>query len=169
MALAFLTSFTVRNGSGEVVLITPIGTVGRAGHRRLLPLSRSSWLSIPASTASDFRLAPNEERRFTYDWDDINFSEIAVRDEHDHWRQLVVDPNPTERQYRPPAVDAFSIPPLTELPMATEAIRAAAVQPSSRVSALWLIALFGLLPPALLAFCVMRLRSTRANATSQSA
>ena len=158
-----MTSFTVRNHSGEGVHITPIGTVGKEGHRRLLPLSSSARLSIPASTASDFYLAPNEERRFTYDCDDINFSEIAVRDHRGNWRQIVVDPTPTERQYHRPPIDVFSIPPLSELPKATEAVHIAASQRNSRVAGLWLIALFGLLPPALVIFCLKRLRAIRAN------
>jgi hypothetical protein len=169
MARAFLTDFTVRNSSGEIVHITPIGTVGEEGHRRQLPLSLSSEISIPASTASDFRLAPNEERRFTYDWDDINFSEVAVRDERGKWRELVVDPQPTERQYRPPAEDSFVIPPFSELPEATEPVRAAAVRPSSRVSIVWVLSLLGVFPPVLLVYCLRRLRSPRPNAIPRTA
>lgn len=163
MALAFLTSFTVRNSSGEVIHVTPIGTVGKQGHRRLLPLSRSSRLSIPSSTASDFRLAPNDEHHFTFDWDDINFSEIAVRDQRGTWRQLVVDPNPTERQYRRPATNVFVIPPLSELPGASDAVQAAALRPSSRTSILWLISILGVFPPILLIYCLRRLRASRPN------
>ncbi len=157
MIMNFWTGFSVRNSAGEIIYVTPIGTVGREGYRDRLPLSRSSHFSIPPSTNSDFRLSPNEVRRFIYNWDDINFSELAVRDERGHWRQLVVDPHPTERQYRRLAQDFFVIPPFSELPDATEAVRAAAVRPGSPTSIPWLLSLLGIFPPLLLVFCVWRL------------
>lgn len=164
MGRVFLTTFTVRNHSSEVIYVTPIGTIGKEGLRGRLPVSQSEDYSIPGGESAELRLSPNSERRVTYDSDDIQFSEIAVRGEQGGWRQLVVDPNPTERQYRPPAQKLFVIPPLADLPDASAAVQSVAVAaPRGRMSP-WLIGALVVLPPLGLSFSLRQLRALRLHA-----
>lgn len=149
MAMGFLTSFLVVNQSQETVYVTPIGTVGREGKRYILPLSPSARFSLPSTGPFEITLPPAEEYQFTYDWDDINFSELAVRNERGEWYQLVTDPNPIKNQYHQPQVKAFMIPPLSQLPRASSDVVAAAKSPRGRSSMWWtLFFLIGLLGPA---------------------
>ena len=168
MALAFLTSFTVRNESGEPAHITPIAPPVRTGKRWTLPLSVSPRYYLRPPTCADFQLQPGEQRRFTYDSDDISFSEIAVRDLRGNWYQLVVDAEPTKRRYREPSTDFFVIPSWWTLPAESDAVRTAATRPDPRFSRLWLIVALGFIPPVTIAICLKSLyfnrgTSTRAN------
>ena len=158
MAMGFLTSFSVVNQSQETVYVTPIGTVGREGKRYILPLSPSARLSLPLTGPFEITLPSAEKHQFTYDWDDINFSELAVRNERGEWFQLVTDPNPTKNQYHQPEAKEFMIPLLSQLPKATSGVVAAARSPRGRSSMWWTwFFLIGLLGPALVFLARKRL------------
>jgi len=158
MAIVFLTDFRVSNRSSERVLITPVGAVGKQGWRKTLPLSLGSFLSIPSPFDRSFPLGPGEERTFTYDWDDIQFSEILVVPESGEARELIVDTSPTERQYRRVATNYFAIPELERLPPAKPEVRSVLDRPS-RSWVPWSIALFGLLPPIGIVYSARKLKT----------
>jgi hypothetical protein len=109
MQLMFLCSFDVTNESEETLWITPVGTIGREGYRHTLPQYLREFPAFTSIQVGGYRLAAGKTKRITYDWDDINFSEIAVMNESGEYRQLVVDANPTECQYHPPASDSYVI------------------------------------------------------------
>ena len=135
-------SFAIENRSGETVWVTPVG-VGEDGRTRsTLPLNYGFPPLLIAYDRGDFRLAPGEQRRFRYDWDDINFSEIAIRDAMGGWRHLVVRPGADTlgccsllRQRE------FTVPPLGTLPQASAAVSQAAVATryNDRALVVWLL------------------------------
>ena len=102
MPLAFLTDCSFTNKTEQVLWITPIGTVGVQGSRHLLPLYRTSFPFLMKSKLGFFRVPPGETFRFTYDMDDINFSELVVEDNSGQTRQIVANANPTAFQYIAP-------------------------------------------------------------------
>jgi hypothetical protein len=116
MQLAFLTSFKVENQSGQDVRITPIGSVGANGRKKHLPIYMTAFPAFPAVKTGKFHLKNGQTIKIRYDWDDINFSEIAIASKHDQFYQLVIDSNPTENQYHPPQTKHFVIPALETLP-----------------------------------------------------
>ena len=130
MAAAFLTRFSVVNESGEHVSITPVGAIGSAGRRTTLPLSSASFLSIPSLRDRSFPLAAGGQRRFTYDWDDIQVSELLIVPGSGPVRELVLDPAPTQGQYRKPSTNYFVIPKLANLPIAKPSVHAVLDTPS---------------------------------------
>lgn len=145
MVLAFQYEFEVVNHSGEPVAVTPIGAVGPSGARYVLPQYSRREPALPALRRADFVLLPGESIKVIYDWDDINFSEILVHTTSGHYRQLVIDPNPTESQYHPPKAERYVVPPLAELREATPSvIRAASVFPFNYRA--WLLLLSGPVP-----------------------
>ena len=157
MQAAFITEFTIENRSGETVHITPVGTVGMEGHKGLLPQFVSAFPAIPAKKESNLIVADRQSIRILYDWDDINFSEIAIRDEAGKWYQLVTDPEPTKDQYHPPHAKHYEIGKLAELPPATrDVIKAAQAWPSSA----WILgfAVAGVLVPVVLIWTIIRYR-----------
>lgn len=158
MGLAFLTSFTVDNQSGEPVWVTPVGTIGKEGTRSALPLSASSFLCLPALSASRFPLNAGERVKLTYDWDDIQFSELVIAPASGPARMLVVDETPAERQYRRVWTNYFMIPKLADLPEAQSGLLLA-VDQTSRAPLFWLVALGGLVPPLVIWQCGRRLKS----------
>ncbi len=160
MAMVFLTDFQISNASGETLLVTPVGTAGKRGYRHTLPLSLSSFLSIPSPFDRSFSLRAGQRRSFTYDWDDIQFSEILVMPAAGEPREVVVDSSPTENQYRRASTNHFVIPPLAQLPVARPEVRAVLNQPDRGVR-LWGIALFGLLPPMGFAYSLCLRRRQR--------
>ncbi len=150
MPRAFLTSFTVVNQSQETIDVTPIGTIGTEGRRRILPLSSQDKRSLNLTGPFEIRLHPKGEHQFTYDWDDINFSELAVRDGRGEWYQLVTDPNPAKNENSPPKKKSFAIPPLSQLSKATNDVIAAAKSPRGQSSGWWTaFHLMGILGPLL--------------------
>jgi hypothetical protein len=125
MTSAFVTEFTVENRTAGVITVSPVGTVGPEGHKVPLPV-KLAWMPLPAPQVGGFRLEPGEAVTIRYDSDDVNFSEIVVRDEEGHWRQLVTDPNPTARQYHGPAKRHFIIDALASLGEVPPSVRRAA-------------------------------------------
>jgi hypothetical protein len=142
MALMFITSFTVVNETTETLVVSPVGTVG-AGDRHLLPLYATHTPACMAPRDRRFQIGPGESRRFLYDWDDINFSELAIESE-DSYRMLVVDPKPTENQYHMPYQDVFVIDTLSALPPASAEVREAVENTSA--TDMWLRTVLGASP-----------------------
>lgn len=160
MALAFLITFAVDNQSGEAVWVTPVGAIGHEGRRSTLPISASSFLSIPALTTTQLPISSGEQFKVTYDWDDIQFSELLIVPAAGPTRMLVVDEAPTERQYRPAKTNYFLIPKLSELPEARPDVLAVLNRNHPRrPTTFWLIMLSGLIPPLVIWHSGRRLKS----------
>ncbi len=98
MQLTFVTRFRVENQTALPLWVTPVGT-HNSGRKVVLPQFALSFPAIPAIRSRDFRVEPGGSTWIIYDWDDINFSEIVVRDAEGEYRQLVVDPNPPRVNY----------------------------------------------------------------------
>ncbi len=128
-SLAFMVDLTIENQMNEILLVTPIGTVGKEGGRHLLPVSMTGSINFPARQSSRFRLVPGESVSISYDMDDINFSEIVVENQQGEARQLVVDPTPTQNQYHGPAQPSFSINDWNELELLSDAVKAVPLEP----------------------------------------
>lgn len=128
MQLAFLTSFKVENRSGEDVRITPIGTIGAKGRKAQLPVFAFAFPAIPAIKTGDFHLKNGDTLKVLYDWDDINFSEIAIESKRGQFYQLTIDSDPTENRYHSPETKHFIIPTLDTLPTIQPKVHEAATQ-----------------------------------------
>lgn len=100
--MIFITEFSIENRTDELLLVTPVGTVGKQGLRRPLPILLKVPLPIRAAKSGGFVIASTETTTLWYDMDDINFSEIVVQNSEGQQRQIVVNPKPTERQYHAP-------------------------------------------------------------------
>jgi len=105
---AFVADLTVENRTAETVWITPIGAVGDEGVRVPLPIMLARIpLALPAFQHGDFRLLPGEVVTISYDFDDVNFSEVVIRDAQGRWTQVVADPHPTANRYHAPLQKPF--------------------------------------------------------------
>jgi hypothetical protein len=113
MLWIFLFDLVVENRTDRVLFVTPVGSIGPEGQRFTLPLyhatTRPFPIAVPVMKQGNFKLNPGESIELTYDWDDINFSEIVVRDDAGETRMLVVDPKPTENRYHSPYRSVFVI------------------------------------------------------------
>ena len=120
MQRAFFQEFQVANQSGEVVWVTPIGVTDRVDTtaRSVLPLFQSKSPSIPAFRTQNLVLLPGQKRWFLYNWDDIQFSEIVVVNQHGVTNQVVVDSNPTRHMFSKVDKKIIQIPNLSRLSMA---------------------------------------------------
>lgn len=92
MGLAFQTSIVVSNESGEGIHFTPMGISEGSGSLRPLPRFLFSAPLLLAVKQSDFYLPPGQETTVNYDWDDIIFTTLLVRDEKGFNREVLVDP-----------------------------------------------------------------------------
>ena len=147
MGLAFLTSFEVVNETNEPLSVTPIGAVSARGDRHTLPHSIFSKLYVMGTKTSEFAIPPNSSRRFTYDWDDIQFSEILIhRPSGDH-HFVTTGLDPIERQYRRPEQDRFVISEIDGLPRAEAQLLSALPDSSGGGWMLYGLAGVGLLSP----------------------
>lgn len=147
MGLMFLTGFTVENASGENVWVTPIGAVGEAGTRRPLPLSAFKIPYLLTPFRKDLPVAQGARLEFIYDWDDIQFSEILVRNAKGEYHALATGLPPTEGQYRRPQQTNFVVLPLDAMPPATGQQLAALETSGARLWIFYASALGGLLFP----------------------
>jgi hypothetical protein len=154
MLQMFLFEFDLTNASDETLWITPVGAVGKQGYRHVLPQFMLRFPAFARFKEGDHRLAAGETRRIIYDWDDINFSEIAVRNERGDWRQLVTDSNPTAGQYRPPAEDAYVIESFAALDPIHDRVLEAAVA-ERYCFRLLLLLLAGLVPISMFVLAVI--------------
>ena len=147
MGLAFLTSFEVVNSTHEDLVITPIGARGKDGTRGTLPISSSSRLYLMSTQRSGFPLPAGSALSLTYDWDDVQFSEIVCRRRDGSHLILPTGLHPTKGQYRQPPTKRFEISDLAALQPATEIHLAAVRSQSGRIPFLYTIAGLGLLSP----------------------
>ena len=108
-AAAFLTTFTVENRLDRPVFVTPLGASGPAGERHPLPVSHDLIIAVPSAARGGYEVPPGGAVAITYDWDDINLSEIVVEDRGGVVGCLIADPDPTVNQYRPPPADRYLI------------------------------------------------------------
>jgi hypothetical protein len=77
MQTVFISSFSVRNESGEPLRFWVAGT-HESGRIDLLPLFATSWPALPSWRAAGFYLVDKQTTRVIYDWDDHNFTAILV-------------------------------------------------------------------------------------------
>jgi len=125
LALAFVTDIRIENRLDEPIWVTPIGTVGKAGARRPLPVCRRRIPYEPSRQRGNFRVDPGERRAIYYDWDDINFSEVVIRTEAGRLFQIIANPDPTGRQYVQAPRSEFIIDDLAALESMRDGLRAA--------------------------------------------
>jgi hypothetical protein len=127
MGWSFQTSFVVENAGKEPIRVTPVGVGESSGARHPLPRSYVAVPTVHAAKAGDIEIAPGEAVTIHYDWDDINFSELAVTDASGAWRQITVLPNASSAPCcRQPAVTHIAVPPVAELPEAETDVAIAA-------------------------------------------
>ena len=165
MAIGFLTRFEVMNDSGDDFKVTPVGVVGRRGDRETLPLKMARFLNIPTIQDRSFAVVAGARRSFIYDYDDIQFSELLIVPSHGPAREIVVDPNPTVRQYRRPATNRFVVPALETLPLARPEVLAVRDNLSyAGISKIVALGLIGIGAPFGVVYARRRLRANKSDA-----
>ena len=111
---SFVSGFGVVNDSGESVEFVPIGMWEGSGETGPLPQCRPSfphiWLrhqpvSLPAGATA----------RVFYDWDDINFRHLLVRNSSGRLFILDTDKVGSTQLCYAPQRDAYRVPPLKKL------------------------------------------------------
>jgi hypothetical protein len=142
----FVVSFTVENRTGQVISITPVGTVGKEGVKWPLPVKLFAF-PLAALRQGGFRLADGESMTIRYDMDDINFSEIVIADEHGRQFQLITDPDPTADQYHGPVQRHYMISELAILEPVSPPVQAAASRAAQRDARLLTVELTLLIGP----------------------
>lgn len=127
MGEVFQASFRVENRTNQPLWITPVGTFNSGG-KDVLPQYGSSYL--PGTIRSiNLRIEPGGSTSITYDCDDINFSEIVVRNAAGEYRQVVVDPDPPKKNYYANDQKLFTIGDWETLPPAAANVVAVAQIP----------------------------------------
>lgn len=147
MQLVFVTTFEVENRTQEPIWVTPVGTY-HPGERNVLPQFACPIPAIPAFRWRDLHIGAGETRRIHYDWDDINFSELVVRDGKGVLRTLVVDANPPANSYAPNQEKSYLVGDLSDLPLAAPDVMAA-IGPRGPSPWFWALAIAGLIAPLL--------------------
>ncbi len=162
MQLAFVTSFRVTNHSGKTLDVIPVGTFN-SGRKGVLPTFAWGFPAVPRLSRAPYQISHGDSRKILFDWDDINFSELVVRDESGEYRQFVTDPNPPTKDYYAPRQKHFTVPDFAELEPVDRAVLAAVNRKGNFLQSWWTI--LGLaLPPFFLfgvslALCRERRRS----------
>jgi hypothetical protein len=154
MQTAFITDFKIENRSGEAIEITPIGTWGEKGDKSRLPLFKTAVPAVETFKTRHFYIKDNDTISFKYDWDDINFSEIAVRLKDGKYYQLVIDPTPTENQYHAPKTNIFRIPAISELSDIDPRVLEAVNKPENRTPSV--LTVFSIVLPFLLWWLIIK-------------
>lgn len=158
----FIIAIEVVNESGRAVEVVPIGTF-LDGSKAVVPMFWSGFPAIARMTNVPYGLAPGATKTIRFDCDDINFSELAVRDgSSGEWRQLVTDPNPPKNDYYDPRERHFVIPEFGQLEPVAPEVAAGVARPSQR---LWLyaLAISFAFPPFVLVHLVRALRRDNAR------
>jgi hypothetical protein len=115
MQLSFLESFYIVNSSGERIEVMPIGMLEGSGRYGHLPRYRNSFPpAIRISASQPINLAPEAEAKVTYDYDDINFRHILIRDQMGNTYILDTDKKGTISTSYGPQKDRYIIPSLKE-------------------------------------------------------
>jgi hypothetical protein len=156
ISLIFLTTFEIENKTGEEILVTPIGAVRSKGDRQTLPYSALPWLYIMIKDYKDYPIPPGKVRKFHYDWDDIQFSEILVRLPSKEYHVIQTGLHPTRNQYQCLGEKRFEIVDVESLPLAENIHLEALHFDSNRILLLYILAILGFAPPALFfwALCI---------------
>jgi len=149
MALVFLAEFEIENRTGVPIWVTPLGAVGKAEERCTLPYSVSRFLYIDSPRRREFKIAPDDSRRFVYDWDDIQFCEILVRTEKGDYHVFSTGLHPVNDQYQRPPTNRFVISEPAALPRA-EPFQLDALQRGNRKPMLLVFGALGALCPIFL-------------------
>jgi len=159
MLHVFLVDFTVESRLDEEVRITPVGAIG-SGERRPLPqyVYVGEDCAFPSLGGPSRPVAPGESITITYDWDDIQFSEILVTAE-DWERMLVVDPIPSKRMFSPPARTHFVIRSKGKLTPTTDAV----VRAKSRLDRELAVLIIGIVNPVAFILLVRPSRHQKAE------
>lgn len=158
MTTAFVVQFSVVNRTSEPILVTPVGSVGRMGHRNPLPIQTDlTVLHMPSRQVGGFLVKHRSSILLRYDMDDINFSELVIEDGTGNTYQLVVNQEPTKNRYQAPAKTQFVIDSLADLsPVAPEVHQAYLAAQAPDSSSVLLLA-FIVVPWSLL-FILLRLQ-----------
>jgi hypothetical protein len=157
MQAAFISEFKIENRTQLLIWVTPIGT-RNDGSKHVLPQFSRILPAIPASDSRDLQIDAGKTRSIYYDWDDINFSDIAIRDTVGTLRTLVVDPAPPTTSYYANKQNLYPIEDLSALPVATSAV-VAAVAPRPSSFSLWPFAIIGVMAPLIFLWLWRKLRA----------
>ncbi len=161
LAQAFMTPFAVTNRTNEPVLVTPVGAVGTEALRTTLPLLFDLGIYLPHFRDSDFVVPPGRTLRLVYDSDDVQFSEIVVT-QRGVKRVIIVDPEPTKRQYTPPERRSFIITRFHDLSLASPDVIQAAEKFSPPI--LHIVALSSLIGMVTFTMAGRKIRKAKAAA-----
>lgn len=102
-SLGFLATYTVENTLAEPIWVTPVGAAGPEARRHPLPTSAFAWLMLPSARRGRYEVLPGQTAAFTYDMDDINFSELVVEGSAGVLGSFVVNAHPAAKRYYAPA------------------------------------------------------------------
>jgi hypothetical protein len=155
MQLIFIANFEVENKTQQPLWITPIGTT-LSGGKSVLP-QFFPFPAIPVLQSRELRIEPGRRRRIHYDWDDINISEIAVRDSTGVLRSYVIDSSPPTDAYYANKEDEYAIADFQQLPIASPTV-AAATAPNPRRFVFPLVTVAGIVAPFVFRSLRRRLR-----------
>ncbi|MEZ6194719.1 MAG: hypothetical protein R3F20_03170 [Planctomycetota bacterium] len=108
MQKAFRCRVTVENALDGPIEVTPLGQWDASSRRRGLPILADGPFAVSESRRGAMPIGPGDSIEFTYDWDDVYFVDLVVRDiESDVLGVIVVD-EPTDfsrfRALSPPKV-----------------------------------------------------------------
>jgi hypothetical protein len=139
--VVFISRFRVENRTGAPLWITPVGTFN-SGVKGVLPQFATSFPAFPAFRSRELRVDPGRSRRIRYDWDNINFSEIVVRNARGEYRQLIVDPDPPKKDYSPNRQEVYVIADFDSLSNVAQDVFAAASE-AGKEHRFWLLFVTG--------------------------
>ncbi len=155
MQLIFTANFEVENRTQQPLWITPIGTT-LSGGKSVLP-QFFPFPAIPVLQSRELRIEPGRRRRIHYDWDDINISEIAVRESTGVLRSYVIDSSPPTDAYYANKEGEYAIADFQQLPIASPTV-AAATAPNPRRFMFPLVTVAGIVAPFVFRSLRRRLR-----------
>jgi hypothetical protein len=150
MGTMFLHTFTIENRTDDEIFVSPIGAVDSEGTRRTLPFSVFKRFEVFSIKRDDFRIPAGTSMDFTYDWDDIQFSEILIRRRNEPWKNMETGLHPTYMQYRRPGKIVFEVRDVASLPDAPQINLSALPGNPTRILVIYLLSFLGLLSPLLI-------------------
>jgi hypothetical protein len=115
---AYLHAFEVENRTDEPLWFTPLGTPRSSGDGHYaLPVYLMRDPDVRSNRVGDFRVEPGARRSLWYDWDDIDYVVLVIRDREGRRRQV------DEPALRRAIADLDTLAPMS--PALEEAYRAA--------------------------------------------